>query len=107
MGIIMVIVSAIFIILGIIIGTQNGNTVVNFAFLKWHYENISLTLLLIEALLVGAFVTIIIAMINEIHIRHKLWQKNKLIKKLEDELKAVKSIPLEETETTEISEEEK
>ena len=107
MGIIMVIISAIFIILGIIIGTQNGNTLVNFEFLKWHYENLSLTLLLIEALLVGAFITIIIAMINEIHIRHKLWQKNKEIKKLEDELKAVKSIPLEETETaTETTEEE-
>jgi len=105
MGIIMVIISAIFIILGIIIGTQNGNTMVNFAFLKWHYENISLTLLLIEALLVGAFITIIVAVINEVHIRHKLWQKNKEIKKLEEELRAVKSIPLEETETTEEEEE--
>ena len=60
MGIIMVIISAIFVIFGIIIGTQNGNTLVNFAFLKWHYENVSLTLLLIESLLVGVFITIII-----------------------------------------------
>jgi len=106
MGIIMVILSAIFIIFGIIIGTQNGNTLVSFMFLKWRYENVSLTLLLIEALLIGAFITIIIAAINEIHVRHKIWQKNREIKRLEDELKAVKSIPLEEGETTEISEEE-
>jgi len=54
-------VSGIIIILGIIVGTQNGNTLVTFHLLKWKFEDISLTLLLIESILIGIVIAVIIA----------------------------------------------
>lgn len=93
MGFIMIIISGILLILGITIGIQNGNTIVDFNLLKWHYSNVPLTLLLIEAIAVGIVITVIVAGINEIRLRGRLWNLQKENKKLLDELKALKNIP--------------
>lgn len=96
MGFIMIIISGILLILGITIGIQNGNTIVDFNLLKWHYSNVPLTLLLIEAVAVGIVITVIVAGINEIRLRGRLWNLQKENKKLLDELKALKNIPFAE-----------
>jgi len=102
MGFIMIIISGILLILGITIGIQNGNTIVDFNLLKWHYSNVPLTLLLIEAVAVGIVITVIVAGINEIRLRGRLWNLQKENKKLLDELKALKNIPFaEESEESE------
>ncbi len=91
-------ISGIIIILGIIIGTQNGNTLVTFHLLKWNFEDISLTLLLIESLLFGIVIAVIIAGINQIKLRLQLRSLKIKNIKLEKEIKAIKNMPFEEEE---------
>lgn len=96
MGFLITLVVSIFLILGIVVGTQNGNTVVEFYFLKWHFEKVSLSLLLIEAVLVGIVVAVIIAAIGEVRLRANLWRVYQENKKLKEELRKLKELPLEE-----------
>jgi uncharacterized integral membrane protein len=100
-------VSGIIIILGIIVGTQNGNTLVTFHLLKWRFEDISLTLLLIESILIGIVIAVIIAGVNQIKLR--LQMRSLIIKNrsLEREIKAIKNMPFEEAKEEEYFEEEK
>jgi uncharacterized integral membrane protein len=69
MTLIVSLVLGILLILGIIVGSQNGNTFVNFYLLKWKFEDISLTLLVIESILVGFILTMILSGINTIKMK--------------------------------------
>ena len=100
-------VSGIIIILGIIVGTQNGNTLVTFHLLKWKFEDISLTLLLIESILIGIVIAVIIAGVNQIKLRLQMRQLRIKNRSLEREIKAIKNMPFEEVEEEEFFEEEK
>lgn len=100
-------ISGIIIIIGIIIGTQNGNTLVTFHLLIWKFENISLTLLLIESLLFGIVIAVITAGINQIKLRLQMMVLKKENKSLIMEIKAIKNMPFEEEEEEEVIEEEK
>jgi len=98
MTLIISLLSGVLLIFGIIIGTQNGNTMVDFHLLKWHFEDIPLTLLVIESVLVGFFITIILAGVNTIKLK---LQTRKIIienKNLQKEIKALKNLPFEEGE---------
>ncbi len=98
MTLIISVLSGVLLIFGIIIGTQNGNTMVDFHLLKWHFEDIPLTLLVIESVLVGFFITIILAGVNTIKLK---LQTRKIIienKNLQKEIKALKNLPFEEGE---------
>lgn len=97
-------ISGILIVLGIIIGTQNGNTTVTFYLLKWKFENISLTLLLLESLLSGIVIAVIISGINQIKARMQLNALKKENRKLKEENKALKNLPFEEEEEGEDTE---
>lgn len=99
-------ISGIIIILGIIIGTQNGNTLVTFHLLKWRFEDISLTLLLIESLLFGIVIAIIVAGINQIKLRLQMRDLKIKNRNLEKEIKAIKNMPFEEVEEEEYGKEE-
>jgi uncharacterized membrane protein YciS (DUF1049 family) len=94
-------ISGIIIILGIIIGTQNGNTLVTFHLLKWKFEDISLTLLLIESLLFGIVIAVIVAGINQIKLRLQMRALKTKNRSLEKEIKAIKNMPFEEVEEEE------
>ena len=94
-------ISGIIIILGIIIGTQNGNTLVTFHLLKWKFEDISLTLLLIESLLFGIVIAVIVAGINQIKLRLQMRVLKTKNRSLEKEIKAIKNMPFEEVEEEE------
>lgn len=94
-------VSGIIIILGIIIGTQNGNTLVTFNLLIWKFGDISLTLLLIESLLFGIVIAVITAGINQIKLRLQMMVLKKENKSLIMEIKAIKNMPFEEEEVIE------
>jgi len=96
MGFLITLVVSIFLILGIVVGTQNGNTVVDFYCLKWYFRDVSLSLLLIEAMLAGIVVAVIIAAIGEVRLRANLWRLSQENKKLREELKKLKELPLEE-----------
>lgn len=110
MSLIVALVSGILLIFGIIVGTQNGNTMVTFYLLKWKFENISLTLLLLESILIGIVISVIISGINIIKMKLEMRDVVRENKNLQEEIKALKNLPFEEeeeTEEVEIGEEEK
>lgn len=108
MTILIWILAAIFVILGIIIGTQNGGTIVDVHLLKWRWEQLPLSLVLIEAIALGMVFVIIIGGVNEFKLRVKLRSLRKEIQGLRGELNALRTLPVSEVEEMgrEIGEEE-
>jgi len=104
MTLIISLISGILLILGIIVGTQNGNTMVNFYLLVWEFENISLTLLVIESIIVGIVLTIILSGVNTIKMKFQMRDILKDNRNLQKEVKALKNLPFEEGEGEEIEE---
>jgi uncharacterized integral membrane protein len=98
MTLIISLISGIILIFGIIVGTQNGNTLVTFYFLKWKFENISLTLLVIESIIIGIILTIILSGVNTIKMKLQMREVQKENKNLQKEIKALKNLPFEEEE---------
>ena len=98
MTLIISLLAGIILIFGIVVGTQNGNTTVDFHLLKWHFENIPLILLVIESIAIGFFITIILAGVNTIKL--KIQTREIIIenKNLQKEIKALKNLPFEEGE---------
>jgi len=91
----------ILLIFGIIIGSQNGNTLVNFYLLKWSFEDIPLTLLVIESILMGFVLTVIISGVNTIKMKLQMRELSKENKNLQREIKALKNLPFEDEESKE------
>jgi len=104
MTLIISLISGILLILGIIVGTQNGNTMVDFYLLVWEFENISLTLLVIESIIVGIVLTIILSGVNTIKMKFQMRDILKDNRNLQKEVKALKNLPFEEGEGEEIEE---
>ncbi len=105
MTLIVSLISGIILIFGIIVGTQNGNTLVTFYLLKWKFENIPLTLLVIESILIGSLITIILSGVNTIKMKLQMRAVQKENKNLQKEIKALKNLPFEEEEETAESDE--
>ncbi len=105
MTLIISVILGILLIFGIIIGSQNGNTFVNFYVLKWKFEDIPLTLLVIESILIGFILTIIISGVNTIKMKLQMREITKENTNLQKQIKALKNLPFEEEEEEEESEE--
>ncbi|MEJ2568276.1 MAG: LapA family protein [candidate division WOR-3 bacterium] len=101
MTLIISLILGILLIFGIIIGSQNGNTMVNFYLLKWSFEDIPLTLLVIESILMGFILTIIISGVNTIKMKLQMRELSKENKNLQREIKALKNLPFEDEESKE------
>ncbi len=98
MTLIISVVVGILLIFGIIIGSQNGNTFVNFYLLKWKFEDISLTLLVIESILIGFILTMILSGVNSIKMKLQMREIVKENRNLQKEIKALKNLPFEDEE---------
>ena len=96
MTLIISLILGILLIFGIIIGSQNGNTLVDFYLLKWSFKDIPLTLLVIESILMGFILTIIISGVNTIKMKLQMRELSKDNKNLQREIKALKNLPFEE-----------
>lgn len=92
------IVTVVFVILAIIIGTQNGATFVDVYLLKWHFKDLPLSIVLIEAIVLGMFFVIVIGGVNEFRLRNRLRLRAKEIRELKQELDALRSLPVSEME---------
>ena len=104
MTLIISVIIGILLILGIIVGSQNGNTFVNFYLLKWKFEDISVTLLVIESILIGFLLTMILSGINTIKMKLQMREIANENKNLQKEIKALKNLPFEEDEGEEVEE---
>ncbi|MCK4595289.1 LapA family protein [candidate division WOR-3 bacterium] len=92
------IIVILFVVFGTVILAQNGSQLITLHFLGRSVENISVSLVIIESVVVGAIFAFIIMVINEIKLRKILRGKEKEIKGLKEELGAIRNLPLEEEE---------
>jgi uncharacterized membrane protein YciS (DUF1049 family) len=88
--------AAIFVILGIIVGAQNGSTLVSFHLLGKEFPQISLTLVIIESIVVGMAFAFIISVVSEIRLRGILRRRVREVKSLQDELGSLRKSAVEE-----------
>ncbi len=96
MGFLVVLLSSVAILLLTILGIQNGNTTTDVVLFTKSFKDVPLTLVMIEAFAIGIIVAVIIAGINEIRIRQKIWELEKKNKELSEEVKALRNLPLNE-----------
>uniref|UniRef100_A0A7C4YEW9 LapA family protein n=1 Tax=candidate division WOR-3 bacterium TaxID=2052148 RepID=A0A7C4YEW9_UNCW3 len=96
MGFVIVLLSCIAILFLTILGIQNGNTLTDVALFTRIFKDVPLTLVMIESFAAGIIVAVIIAGLNELRIRQKLWEIEKRNKELTDEIKALRNVPLNE-----------
>ncbi len=96
MGFVIVLLSCFAILFLTILGIQNGNTMTDVVIFTRSFNDIPLTLVMIEAFALGIIVTIIIAGINELRLRQRLWDLEKKNKELTEEIKALRNVPLNE-----------
>lgn len=96
MGFLIVLLSCLAILFLTILGIQNGNTMTDVVIFTRSFNDVPLTLVLIEAFAVGIMVAIIVAGINELRIRQRMWELERKNKELTEEIKALRSVPLNE-----------
>ncbi|KPJ50889.1 hypothetical protein AMJ40_01435 [candidate division TA06 bacterium DG_26] len=92
----------IFVLLALLFGLQNASQYVGEVnFLYWRATNIPLILVLFQALAVGVVFTLILAAVFEIKLRRRIRRQSKQIRELTEELSALRSLPLQESEREE------
>lgn len=96
MGFVIVLLSCFAILFLTILGIQNGNTMTDVIIFTRYFNDVPLTLVMIESFALGIIVAIIIAGINELRIRQRIWELEKKNKELTDEIKALRNVPLNE-----------
>ncbi len=98
--------TALFILFMLVVGIANAGCKVPFYFLWWHWEEIPLILLLIEAMSAGMLFTIILAGIHEIYLRKTIRKLKRENDQIKSEIRALKNLPLLEAEEETREEEE-
>ncbi len=97
-------ISAIILIIGMIIGTQNGGFSTDVYLLGWHFEQVPLNLIMLESFILGVLVIMIIVVFHEIRLRYVIFNLKQQIKSLEDEIVKLRQIPIKDMENKEILE---
>lgn len=91
---------SIIILVGVIaflwIGMNNADQRVVFRFFTHTYENLSLNLLLLIVFAAGMVFSFLIALISEFQLRTTISRQRRECKRLEEEIAALRNLPLEE-----------
>jgi hypothetical protein len=94
------IIRGIILLLGVIglvwLGTLNAGTKVTFRFFNWTYYNLQLNVILVVTFIAGMLVWAIGAWIREAQLLLRVAREKKSCRKLQDELEALRNLPLEE-----------
>jgi uncharacterized membrane protein YciS (DUF1049 family) len=95
-------IRSIVILVGVIaflwIGMNNADQRVHFTFFTRVYENLSLNLLLLIVFAAGMVFSFIISILNEFQLQAVISRLRKQCRQLENELSALRNLPLEESE---------
>jgi hypothetical protein len=78
------------------LGTLNAGTTMTFRFFRWTYYNLQLNVILVVTFIAGMLVWAIGAWIREAQLLIRISREKKNCKKLQDELEALRNLPLEE-----------
>lgn len=94
------IVRGIILLIGVIglvwLGTLNAGTKVTFRFFNWTYFNLQLNVILVVTFIAGMFVWAIGAWIREAQLLLRISKEKKNSRKRQDELEALRNLPLDE-----------
>ena len=82
------------------LGTLNAGTKVTFRFFNWTYFNLQLNVILVVTFIAGMLVWAIGAWIREAQLLLRVSREKKNCRKLQDELEALRNLPLDEESET-------
>lgn len=80
----------------ILVGLQNTTQTATVNLLHWRFEELPIVLLLFITIAAGMVFSLLISIMNEVRLRQRIWRQNRELKKLKDELAALRGIPLSE-----------
>ncbi|NIM19766.1 MAG: DUF1049 domain-containing protein [Candidatus Latescibacteria bacterium] len=96
-------IRSVIILVGVVaflwIGMKNADQTVDFSFFTKTYESLSLNLLMLIVFAAGMVFSFLIAAINEFQLRNTISSQRRGIRRLEEELAALRNLPLEEGES--------
>jgi uncharacterized integral membrane protein len=78
------------------LGTLNAGTTMTFRFFKWTYYNLQLNVILVVAFIAGMLLWAIGAWIREAQLLLRIGREKRNCRNLQDELEALRNLPLEE-----------
>ncbi len=94
------IIRGIILLVGVIglvwLGTLNAGTKVTFRFFNWTHHDLQLNVILVVTFIAGMLVWAIGAWIREAQLLLRVGREKKNCRKLQDELEALRNLPLEE-----------
>ncbi|MCK4548550.1 MAG: LapA family protein [Candidatus Krumholzibacteria bacterium] len=78
------------------LGTLNAGTKVTFRFFNWTYFNLQLNVILVVTFIAGMLVWAVGAWIREAQLLLRVGREKKVCRRLQDELEALRNLPLDE-----------
>jgi len=94
-------VRSILILAGVIaflwLGMENADQTINFTFFTRVYPGLNLNFLLLLVFVSGMVFSFLISVINELHLRRQLSQARRELTRMDREISALRSLPLEDT----------
>lgn len=94
------IIRGIILLVGVIglvwLGTLNAGSKVTFRFFNWTYYDLQLNVILVVTFIAGMLIWAIGAWIREAQLLLRVGREKKNCRKLQDELEALRNLPLEE-----------
>ena len=95
-------VRSLFILVGVVaflwLGMENAGETIDFTFFTREYPGLSLNFLMLLVFVAGMVFSFLIAVINELHLRRQLSQTRREMERMNREIAALRSLPLDEAE---------
>jgi uncharacterized membrane protein YciS (DUF1049 family) len=96
-------VRSLLILVGVIaflwLGMENADQTIDFTFFTREYTGLSLNFLMLLVFVSGMVFSFLIAVINELHLRRQLSLSRREVTRMNQEIAALRSLPLEDADT--------
>jgi len=79
------------------IGMENADETIDFTFFTRTYPGLALNVLMLFVFVTGMVFSFVISVINELHLRRQLSQTRRQLTRMDREIAALRSMPLEDT----------
>lgn len=79
------------------IGMENADETIDFTFFTRTYPGLALNVLMLFVFVTGMVFSFVVSVINELHLRRQLSQTRRQLTRMDREIAALRSMPLEDT----------
>lgn len=79
------------------IGMENADQMVDFTFFTREYPGLALNVLMLFVFVTGMVFSFVISVLNELHLRRQLSQARRQLSRMDQEIAALRSLPLEDS----------